>query len=225
MRGFTLIELLVAVTIFSFVILLVGVIILGANAINERLIAKKVVYESINLVLDDMSREMMQGSRYRCLDNLDVPSFLNVMSNDEMKGIYVPKDCTGGRYGIAFKASDYSSYAQNLPVSTPIPMIVYSLEDGKIKRYTGGIAIDPSNGTTTTSSNIASTTQKGTVEVLTDNNITVTSFRNNTKHTSSYSEGDLGQPYSQIIIEGITNTYPIVSFIVQTTVAQREPDN
>jgi hypothetical protein len=58
-------------------------------------------------------------------------------------------------------------------------------------------------------------------------NITVKKFLITATNTDSYVEdtANIGQAYLQIIIEGETNTKPIIPFSVQTTITQREPEN
>ena len=64
LNGFTLIETLVAVTLFTFVSLIALVVLSTTQILNTRLTSTRVVYDNINLILDDLSREMRQGNSY-----------------------------------------------------------------------------------------------------------------------------------------------------------------
>jgi prepilin-type N-terminal cleavage/methylation domain-containing protein len=227
-RGFTLVELMVAVSLFSFVALMVGSIVFSANAINDRLAASRAVYESINLVLDDMSREISQGTKYRCLLSnefiVNVPTDLNKT-----------RDCDNGIYGVAFKPSEYSAYAivptPDITYTNPVSSVGYVLDNGAIRRYLGYVNVDGSNNVTASNfgrgvaENFASV--PGRNEVISPSNITVTKFSITATNTLSYVEdsSNIGQAYVQVVIEGQTNTKPIVPFSVQATITQREPEN
>lgn len=230
-RGFTLVELMVAVSLFSFVALMVGSIVFSANAINDRLAASRAVYESVNLVLDDMSREISQGTKYRCLPANEFDKYLyNYPTN-----LNKTRDCDNAQYGIAFKPSEYSSYAL-LPTpdptyTNPSSIVGYVLDGGVIRRYIGYVNINGSNDVDASNfgrsvAEIFSSTP-GKNEVISPPNVTITKFSITATNTLSYVEdsSNIGQAYIQVVIEGQTNTKPIVPFSVQATITQREPEN
>ena len=64
LKGFSLPEIMVAVTLFSFVGLISSSIILNMNINNKLIISKKKVYDSIDLSMEDMSREVQEGGEY-----------------------------------------------------------------------------------------------------------------------------------------------------------------
>lgn len=221
-RGFTLVELMVAVSLFSFVSLMIGSIVFSANAVNDRLASSRAVYEAINLVLDDMTREISQGTKYRCLPLneflIDIPIDMNK-----------PRDCENTQYGIAFKPSDYSSYATTTTLyTTPVSIVGYTLDSGVIKRYMGVISLNGNDvDGSTFGRNISETIHPGKNEIISPPNVIITRFSVTATNTGSYVEdsSNIGQAYIQIVIEGETNIKPIVPFSVQATITQREPEN
>lgn len=230
-RGFTLVELMVAVSVFSLVTLMVGSIVFSANAINDRLAASRAVYESINLVLDDMSREISQGTKYRCLPANEFDKYLYNYPTNMNK----TRDCDNTQYGIAFKPSEYSSYAL-LPTPDPTytnasSIVGYVLDGGAIRRYIGYVNINGSNDVDASNFGRSffenSSATPGKNEVISPSNITITRFSITATNTLSYVEdsSNIGQAYIQVVIEGQTNTKPIVPFSVQATITQREPEN
>ncbi len=236
-RGFTLVELMVAVSLFSFVALMVGSIVFSANAINDRLAASRAVYEAINLVLDDMSREISQGTKYRCLPVNEFDGALYSIPEN----INQTRDCDNTEIGIAFKPSEYSSYATTTtstpsPFENQSPLVGYVLENGAIRRYIGIVDVDPSTGKVTDpggvfgrggTDSLYSPGSRGKNEIISPANVTITKFSITATNTLSYVEdsSNIGQAYVQVVIEGQTNTKPIVPFSVQATITQREPEN
>jgi prepilin-type N-terminal cleavage/methylation domain-containing protein len=229
-RGFTLVELLVAVTLFSFVALMVSTIVFSANAVNERLAASRTVYEAINLVMDDMSREISQGTKYRCL-----PS--NEFTANTPEDITKPRDCDNTEFGIAFRPSDYSSYATSTtaPVFTnQSPLVSYVLISGAIRRYMGIVNFNVGTNKVDYAvfgRGFFDTTLSGSApgknEIISPANMLITKFSITATNTGSYVEdsSNIGQAFIQVVIEGRTITNPIVTFSVQNTITQREPEN
>jgi type II secretory pathway pseudopilin PulG len=68
LAGFTLIETLVAVTLFTFVSLVALIVLSTTQILNTRLTSTRIVYDNINLILDDISREMRQGNGYQLVN-------------------------------------------------------------------------------------------------------------------------------------------------------------
>jgi prepilin-type N-terminal cleavage/methylation domain-containing protein len=241
LKGFTLTELLIAVSVFSFVALLVTTIIFSANATNDRLAASRTVYEAVNLVLDDMVREISQGTKYRCLPSNEFATISPVPTN-----LNKTRDCDLGAYGIAFTPSEYSSYYATVTdqiatgFNNPISRAGYVLQNGTIRRYSGVLNIDGFNNVANTFFNRGGINGSNDYnyntevyfpgsrnETILPSNITVKKFLITATNTDSYVEdtANIGQAYLQIIIEGETNTKPIIPFSVQTTITQREPEN
>lgn len=216
---------MVAVSLFSFVALLVGTIVFAANSINDRLAASRTVYEAINLVLDDMSREISQGTKYRCLSSNE---FWVTAPTDINKSA----DCNSVQFGIAFRPSEYSSYAltySDINFTNPVPSVGYTLEFGAIKRYIGVINVNGSNNVDYASygRTAPEVAKVGKVEVISPPNVLITKFSITATNTGSYVDdsANIGQAFLQVVIEGRTTTNPIVPFSVQTTITQREPEN
>lgn len=235
-KGFTLTELLIAVSVFSFVALLVTTIIFGANATNDRLAASRNVYEAVNLVLDDMVREISQGTKYRCL-----PSNEFIISSPVPTNLNKARDCDLGSYGIAFTPSEYSAYYASTTDPTytnPVRRAGYVLQDGTIRRYSGLVNVDGSDNVNLTFFNRGGFNgsldynnegyfSNSRNETILPSSIKVKKFLVTATNTGSYVDdsSNIGQAFIQIVIEGETNTRPIVPFSVQTTITQREPEN
>lgn len=76
-NGFTLIELLVATTIFT-IIAVGGIsILLSAQRAYKRLSENRIAVDNINLVLNNMSREIKFGTDYKCANNKTTQDFTN----------------------------------------------------------------------------------------------------------------------------------------------------
>lgn len=65
-KGFTLIEIMVAVSIFISVMMIVIGALLMLNNANRKAQALRVVVDNLNFALEDMTRNIMTGSEYKC---------------------------------------------------------------------------------------------------------------------------------------------------------------
>lgn len=86
LSGFSLVETLISVALFTFVTLISVAILYSTQVLNNRLRATKYIYDNINLVLDDISREIRQGHGYMqsSTDNIRFVPYLNPsVSNQE----------------------------------------------------------------------------------------------------------------------------------------------
>ena len=124
-KGFTLIELLVATTIFT-IIAVGGIsILLSAQRAYKRLSENRIAIDNINLVLNNMSREIKFGTDYRCgnsnttqdFTNTSLYSYLTIANIDSLSTlpnnfcnaiIFTPQDSTTTRIVYYFKRSNMS---------------------------------------------------------------------------------------------------------------------
>lgn len=65
-KGFTLIEMMVAVALFAIVMLVAGATLLSLVYANRKAEALQSVINNLNVSLDDMVRNLREGSNYRC---------------------------------------------------------------------------------------------------------------------------------------------------------------
>ncbi len=145
LKGFTLIETLVAVTLFTFVSLIALVVLSTTQILNTRLTSTRIVYDNINLILDDMSREMRQGNSYVLvntgahgfagngvrftsfsggIDKIEYEYFLNSIDGVIIKYTYINAPPTGGPAAeeiINSKQIKITSFIINLDGTKPFP--------------------------------------------------------------------------------------------------------
>jgi prepilin-type N-terminal cleavage/methylation domain-containing protein len=124
-NGFTLIELLVATTIFT-IIAVGGIsILLSAQRAYKRLSENRIAVDNINLVLNNISREIKFGTDYKCANSVTTqdftgtnfylyPSISNIDSLSTTPNafcnaiIFTPQDSTTTRIVYYLKKTNFS---------------------------------------------------------------------------------------------------------------------
>jgi type II secretory pathway pseudopilin PulG len=121
-RGFTIIETMVSVSIFIIITTVGMSTLLNANLVYQKSHDIRSSLDSLNFVMEDMSRSIRTGYKYNCFDaNESISSSISVS----------PKSCAKG-WAIAFE-SPYGSTANANDQS-----LYYINNDGQIFKATQG---------------------------------------------------------------------------------------
>lgn len=107
-KGFSLVEMLVAVALFSMVVLMSLAAMTTLLDANKKARSLKLAVDNVNFVLDDIARNIRQGSKFFCQSSVSSP--INVYSADSRIST---RDCTyakndlnsGGSY-LGFRDKD-----------------------------------------------------------------------------------------------------------------------
>lgn len=93
-RGFTIIETMIAVALFLVVVMVGMDALLNANRIHQKSQDMRSVLDSLNFIMEEMSRNMRTGYNFHCVDNADysVPT------------LNIAKSCSGGG-AVAFESA------------------------------------------------------------------------------------------------------------------------
>jgi type II secretory pathway pseudopilin PulG len=114
MRGFTLIETLVGVSLFTFVTFVAISALFSMQTLNTKMKTIKNVYDSMYLVVDDVTRELKQGANYENKNITKTP--------DTAQSCTADKDCVNFSYldpentsvdsehGYYYDATNFSVY-------------------------------------------------------------------------------------------------------------------
>ncbi len=199
LKAFTLIETLISSLLFSFVCLISVATLFAIFNIDIKLKSTRTVYDNLNLVIEDMSREARQGQKYYCLSSSDVVGgsisiFLNFTDG---------KDCaTTPGVGVVF-----------LPeFGAKTDRFGYFWDGSSIVKQT--IKLNSSYQINTFS------TQRMTTPDLKINKLDVL-----ISGTDSYANGDTKQPRIDFYIAGLTNSVPVLEFNIKNSISQRTLDN
>ena len=68
-KGFTLIETMISVAIFIIIMVIGMTALLNASSINKRTQNQRSIMDSLNFIMDDMSRNIRTGSNFHCFTN------------------------------------------------------------------------------------------------------------------------------------------------------------
>lgn len=124
-RGYTIIETMIAISLFLIIIMSGLGALLNANVLHKKSQDMRSIIDSLNFVMEDMSKNIRTGSNYHCF-NLD-----DTIPTSPPADIASPKSCENGDgWGIAF---DYQ-YGSKISFSD---QWVYYINDGKIFKTTG----------------------------------------------------------------------------------------
>ncbi len=101
--GFTLIEMMVSVSIFIILLTFGMSALLNAVNINKKSQGMRSIFDNLNFVMDEMSRNLRVGLNYYCSPNIDDTGY--TVTN------YIPQRCDNGVLGsggrlISFNAAD-----------------------------------------------------------------------------------------------------------------------
>lgn len=101
--GFTLIETMIAVGLFTIIMTIGTGAVLNTNATYHRNQTLRTNLDSLNFVLEDMSRNMRLGRNFLC------PTGTTSVTTPQPIGDYAPKDCREGAQTIAFESANGDS--------------------------------------------------------------------------------------------------------------------
>jgi len=199
LKGFTLIETLVSSLLFSFVCLISVSTLFSIFNTDVKLKSTRAVYDNLNLVIEDMSREARQGQKYYCLSSGDI----NGGSISTFLSFENGKDCasTPGA-GVVF-LPEFGAKTDRL---------AYFWDGNSIVKQT--IKLNSSYQINTSSN------QKMTTPELKINKLDILVFG-----TDTYANGDTKQPRIDFYIAGLTNSVPILEFNIKNSISQRTLDN
>lgn len=79
-KGFSLVEMLVAIGIFMTIVTIAVSALISIIGANKRAQAIKNTIDSVNFVVETISRELRSGKEYSCVDLVDCPSGSNKIS-------------------------------------------------------------------------------------------------------------------------------------------------
>ena len=96
--GYTIIETMISISIFLIVVMIGIGALLNANLIHNKSRDTKTVLDSLNFIMEDMSRNLRTGFDYECLDSYQ--GGINMSTT--------PRDCNGGKE-IIFKPSGWTA--------------------------------------------------------------------------------------------------------------------
>jgi prepilin-type N-terminal cleavage/methylation domain-containing protein len=95
--GFTIIEMMISIAIFLIVVTIGMESLLNASFVHQKSQDTRSILDSLNFMMDDMSRNIRTGSAYNCVDN---------------NGAIISSCPTNGA-GISFTSSDSSATILN----------------------------------------------------------------------------------------------------------------
>lgn len=194
-RGYTIIETMISISLFLIIIMSGLGALLNANMLHKKSQNMRSIIDSLNFVMEDMSKNIRTGSSYHCFVLGDtIPTF-------PLGAIASPKSCAGGNgWGIAFEYQ----YGSRLDISD---QWVYYIDGGKIFKTTGGPYLE---------SNFVQMTPD---EIVVDPNSSFTVVG------AEPPPGDEQQPMVIIRLIGeITFKNVTTPFSLQTSVSQRTVD-
>lgn len=122
--GYTIIETMISISVFLVIIMYGMGSLLNANLLFQKSQDNRSIIDSLNFIMEDMSRNLRTGYNYRCYYN---PPFSEVLSSDSFN---TPRSCASG-WAIAFETADGSTAQSN-------DQWVYSIAGGKILKSTDG---------------------------------------------------------------------------------------
>lgn len=129
-KGYTIIETMIAISLFLVIIMSGLGALLNANVLHKKSQDMRSIIDSLNFVMEDMSKNIRTGSSYHCFNLSDTipPSPVSTIAS--------PKSCAGGDgWGIAFEYQ----YGSKISFSD---QWVYYIDNGKIFKNTGSPYID-----------------------------------------------------------------------------------
>ena len=110
--GFTIIEMMISIGIFLIVVTVGMTALLNASAIHQKSQDQRSIMDSLNFIMDEMSRNIRTGIGYDCTDSVGNASG-------------TPGNCSPGAQGISFTSSG----------GTPV---AYYFNNHNLEKNTGG---------------------------------------------------------------------------------------
>lgn len=196
-RGYTIIETMIAISLFLVIIMSGLGALLNANVLHKKSQDMRSIIDSLNFVMEDMSKNIRTGSSYHCFNLNDT------IPTSPVAAIASPKSCRGGDgWGIAFEYQ----YGSKLSFSD---QWVYYIDNGKIFKNTGSPYIE---------SNFVQ---------MTPDEVVIDSASSFTVVGAEAPPGDLQQPIVIIRLVGtitLSSKNVTTPFALQTAVSQRAVD-
>ena len=201
--GYTIIETMIAVSLFVVVVMTGMGALLNANLIHKKSQNMRSIMDSLNFIMEDMSKNLRTGYNYRCYDSANPWTGTDAQTNV----LNTAQRCSSGGGTIVFEEAHGISIPSD-PMATD--QWVYFIgtigsQSGIFKSIDGG-------------SNFIK---------LTPDEVVINMA--NTKFVVEGAEpppGDVRQPYITIILDGTitTNNNVVTPFSLQTSVSQRMID-
>ncbi len=119
-EGFTLVEVMVAVGLFVVVAIISITAVLSVNSTHRRTREYRQALDSVNFLMEDMSRNIRLGMKYHC-----DASVISDVENNSLSDLDTPIDCWSGSPAISFEG-------QNGDSSTNTDQVAYMIAPKKI---------------------------------------------------------------------------------------------
>jgi type II secretory pathway pseudopilin PulG len=94
--GYTIIETMISVSLFLIVVMMAMGALLNANAIHKKSQNMRSIIDSLNFVMEDMSKNLRTGYNYRCYTYWD-----NGVPGSDRTLFNTPQDCSAVATGVA----------------------------------------------------------------------------------------------------------------------------
>jgi len=202
-KGFTIIEMMISIAIFLIVVTIGMTALLNADSIHNKLQATRSTLDSLNFMMDDMSRNIRTGYDYHCFSGNDPfdSTDINPLSCPRNASALLPGGWPG--YALSFKSPNPSG---------GVSQIIYYFDN-----TTGNLEKSTDGGQTFTILN-----PDGVVFSIKGGNSGTYFWVSGAENEST---NDNLQPFVTIILNGtITSKGVVTPFALQTSVSQRKDD-
>ena len=116
-KGFTIIETMISIAIFLMIVMVGMGALLNANSIHNKSQDQRSIMDSLNFIMEDMSRNIRTGYDYYCIDNGDIDSASSgtksCLSGSAQGGISFNSSIDGSRWSYYFD-SDHNLNLQKI---------------------------------------------------------------------------------------------------------------
>ncbi len=134
-NGFTIIETMISVSLFVIITTLGMGTLLNAHAVYKKSQDMRSIIDSLNFVMEDMSRNIRTGYNYHCkISGESIPS-----STDS--SLSAPKNCANG-WALVFEYAYGDNTENDIPTPDPVDYndqwVYYISVDGKLFKSTVG---------------------------------------------------------------------------------------
>lgn len=134
-KGFTIIETMISVSLFIIITTLGMGTLLNAHVVYKKSQDMRSIIDSLNFVMEDMSRNIRTGYNYHCkIGGESLPILTDHFLSE-------PKSCVSG-WALAFEYAYGDNTVNDVPVPDPIDYddqwVYYISPDGKIFKSTEG---------------------------------------------------------------------------------------
>ncbi len=145
-NGFTIIETMISVSLFVIITTLGMGTLLNAHAVYKKSQDMRSIIDSLNFVMEDMSRNIRTGYNYRCFYGVAAETGIPT-TDPEPSSLGAPRNCASG-WGIAFEYAYGDNTENDVPTPDPIDYgdqwIYYISGDGKLFKSTDGPYVEAS---------------------------------------------------------------------------------